>query len=49
MKWHPQMENTIQNEEESTETVEVTARGINVTMKPMAIRTFILRVKRKRL
>lgn len=49
MKWNLQMDNTIENEEESAQTVEITPSAINVIMKPMEIRTFILKVKRKRL
>lgn len=49
MKWNPKMENTIENEEESRQTVEIQDREINVVMKPMEIRTFIISVSRKRL
>ncbi|XP_018301818.1 lysosomal alpha-mannosidase isoform X1 [Mycetomoellerius zeteki] len=46
MKWEPEMNDIIQNEEESRQTVGVHDNVINVLLKPMEIRTFILTVKR---
>ncbi|KYN17373.1 Lysosomal alpha-mannosidase [Trachymyrmex cornetzi] len=45
MKWEPEMNDVIQNEEESRQTVGVHDNVINVLLKPMEIRTFILTVK----
>ncbi|KAG5331257.1 MA2B1 mannosidase, partial [Acromyrmex charruanus] len=46
MKWEPEMNDVIQNEEESRQTVGIHDNVINVLLKPMEIRTFILTVKR---
>jgi len=47
MKWEPETNDIIQNKEESRQTVEVYDNVINVLLKPMEIRTFILKVKRR--
>lgn len=49
MKWQPETNDIIQNEEESKQIVEVSDNVINVVLKPMEIRTFILKVNRKSL
>ncbi|XP_018049509.1 PREDICTED: lysosomal alpha-mannosidase-like [Atta colombica] len=49
MKWEPEMNDIIQNEEESRQIVGVHDNVINVLLKPMEIRTFILTVKRRSL
>ncbi|XP_071568794.1 lysosomal alpha-mannosidase-like isoform X1 [Temnothorax nylanderi] len=49
MKWEPETNDIIQNEEESRQTVEVNDNVIRVLLKPMEIRTFILKVKQRTL
>lgn len=49
MKWQPETNDIIQNEEKSRQTVEIFDNIINVLLKPMEIRTFILKVNRKSL
>jgi len=49
MKWESEMNDIILNEEESRQTVGVHDNVINVLLKPMEIRTFILTVKRRSL
>lgn len=46
MKWNPETNAISQNEEEGREIVGIYSNVINVTLKPMEIRTFILKVKR---
>jgi len=48
MKWQPDT-NEIEIEEENRQTVKKIDDVINVLLKPMEIRTFILKVKRKSL
>jgi len=49
MKWKTESNDIIEDEQEYIQPVEIQDDVINVTLKPMEIRTFILRVKRKAL
>lgn len=44
MKWEPETNNIILNKEENIQPVEIHDNIINVLLKPMEIRTFILKV-----
>lgn len=46
MKWEPETNDIMQNEE-SRQIVEIYDNIINILLKPMEIRTFILKVNRR--
>jgi len=48
MKWEPETNDIMQNEE-SRQIVKIYDNIINILLKPMEIRTFILKVKRRSL
>ncbi|XP_012222573.1 lysosomal alpha-mannosidase isoform X2 [Linepithema humile] len=49
LKWQLETNNILQNEEESVQPVEIHKDVTNVLLKPMEIRTFILKVKQRSL
>jgi len=49
MKWKTETNYIIGDEQEYVQPVEIQDDVINVTLKPMEIRTFILKVKRRAL
>ncbi|XP_070524278.1 lysosomal alpha-mannosidase isoform X4 [Cardiocondyla obscurior] len=49
MTWEQDTNDILQNEEENMQPVEFSDKVINVLLKPMEIRTFILKVKRRSL
>lgn len=46
MKWEPETNDILQEAEENVQPVQIQDDVINVLLKPMEIRTFILKVKR---
>jgi hypothetical protein len=49
MKWKTETNDVIGDEQEYVQSVEIQDDVINVILKPMEIRTFILKVKRRAL
>lgn len=47
LKWQSETNNILQDEEENMQPIEVYEDIINVFLKPMEIRTFILKVKER--